>query len=93
MRSESGRTSEAYAGAVDANTPHGKPHKSSPAVKTTILGAKKVIKMKQVRIRREPSSVCFWPKRLTSQPLASTPKKAPTPEALPRPACHAAVNW
>ena len=74
------------------NTYHGKPQRTSPAVRVPILGAKKVMKTKAASATREPNSVLFCPNQSTSQPFSITPKKAPTPEAFPTPDCQAAVR-
>jgi len=63
-----------------------------PARSTPTLGARKVIKMKAARMTSEARMTLFIPKREVSIPFRRTPKNAPTPEALLRPDCHAAVS-
>lgn len=66
--------------------------KSVPARRTLTLGARNVMNMKAARTTNEVRITLFMPNRETSIPFRRTPKNAPTPEALLRPDCQAAVN-
>jgi len=63
-----------------------------PARSTPTLGARKVMKMKAARMTSEARMTLFIPNREVNIPFRRTPKNAPTPEALLRPDCHAAVS-